>query len=158
MLSKNKIKLIKSLDSKKERLAHGLFVAEGEKIVEEIIDNQLPIAYLAGNEAWMLKNKGKVPFDCENDIVSEDELKKVSFQRTPQNVLCLVKIPAHEFILAELQHKLSLILDNVQDPGNLGTILRIADWFGIESVICSPTSADIYNPKVVQATMGAIFR
>lgn len=158
MLSKNKIKLIKSLDSKKERIAHRLFVAEGEKITEELIDNKSDIIYLAGTEKWYLKNKEKKIADFENDVVSDEELKKASFLKTPQNVLCLVKIPVLDLNLEYLQNDLSLILDNVQDPGNLGTIVRIADWFGIGSIICSPTTADVYNPKVVQATMGAISR
>ena len=158
MLSKNKIKLIRSLDSKKSRLEHGLFVAEGEKLVSEIIEYQITISYFVATETRFSENKEKKLNCLEKDIATDDELKKASFLKTPQSVLCLVKLPKQELNLESLKNKLSIILDNVQDPGNLGTIIRIADWFGIEHVICSQNSADAFNPKVVQATMGAICR
>jgi len=158
MLSKNKIKLIRSLDSKKSRLEHGLFVAEGEKLVSEIIESQITVSYLVATETWFSENKEKKLNCLEKGFATEDELKKASFLKTPQRVLCLVKLPKQELNLESLKNKLSIILDNVQDPGNLGTIIRIADWFGIEHVICSQNSADAFNPKVVQATMGAICR
>lgn len=158
MLSKNKIKLIKSLDSKKERFTQGLFVAEGDKIVTEAIDSKFSIEFLAGTEAWFRQNKNSLA-NCKEKIeISEEELKKISFQKTPQHVLCLVNIPQRVLNLELIKDKLTLILDNVQDPGNLGTIIRIADWFGIEHIICNLQTADAYNPKVVQASMGAIFR
>jgi RNA methyltransferase, TrmH family len=157
MLSKNKIKLIKSLGSKKARLESGLFVAEGEKIVSEIIDCKVNISHLIATDEWFKKNK-KIDIDCEKDRVSQEELTRLSFLKTPQNVLCLVNIPNLVLDLSQIKSSLSLILDNVQDPGNLGTIIRVADWFGIEQIICSLETADVYNPKVVQATMGAIFR
>jgi rRNA methylases len=158
MLSKNKIKLIKSLDSKKERFAQGLFVAEGDKIVTEAIDSKFTIEFLAGTEEWLTQNKLTLP-NCKEKIqISEDELKKISFQKTPQHVMCLVKIPERLLNLELIKENLVLVLDNVQDPGNLGTIIRIADWFGIEHIICNLQTADVYNPKVVQASMGAVFR
>ena len=158
MLSKNKIRLINSLDSKKIRSENGLFVAEGEKLVSEIIESQLTIKYLAGTEDWFSKTDSRKLNSIEKDIVSNEQLKKISFLKTPQSVLCLAKIPTYDLNLASLKDKLLLVLDNVQDPGNLGTIIRIADWFGIEHIICSVNSADAFNPKVVQATMGAICR
>jgi TrmH family RNA methyltransferase len=158
MLSKNKIKLIRSLGSKKERTAQGLFVAEGEKIVSEIIESQIFISFLAGTGEWFEKNNDKLLSCDEKVIVTEDELKKISFLKTPQNVLCLARIPSHALHIGLLQNSLTLVLDNVQDPGNLGTILRIADWFGIGHIICSLSTADAFNPKVVQASMGAICR
>lgn len=158
MLSKNKIKFIRSLDSKKERIGQGLFVAEGEKIVSEMIESQLNISFLAGTEEWFKKNNHPGFHRVEKVMVTQDELKKISFLKTPQHVLCLAKIPSHQLDLELLKNKLTLILDNVQDPGNLGTILRIADWFGIGHVICGLQTADAFNPKVVQASMGAICR
>ena len=91
-------------------------------------------------------------------MLSQDELNKLSFLKTPQQVMCIVELPSYDINLNNFRNNLSLILDTIQDPGNLGTILRIADWFGIEQVICSPGTADVYNPKVVQSTMGAICR
>ena len=159
MLNKNKIKFIKSLSSKKDRTEAGLFVAEGEKLASEILGSHLTVSYIAGTEAWFNSIEKKIlPASVETDVVSQEELNRISFLKTPQPVICLVHLPNYELNLADLNNKLSLILDTVQDPGNLGTILRIADWFGIEHVICSPHTADAFNPKVVQATMGAICR
>jgi TrmH family RNA methyltransferase len=159
MLSKNKIKLITSLETKKHRVDNGLFVAEGEKIVHEMLHSQFSIVYLAATEEWFRQNQGEALNRCpDKDIVSQEELTKVSFLKTPQNVLCVAKLPNYGFGLDTFRNNLSLILDTVQDPGNVGTILRIADWFGIEHIVCSPDTADIFNPKVVQSTMGAICR
>ena len=159
MLAKNKIKFIRSLDSKKHRENAGLFVVEGDKMVSEIINSGFKISYLVATEEWYVSNKQlNLPRAYEKDVVNEDELAKVSFLKSPQNVLCVVEIPRYQLQLSQLSAKLSLILDKVQDPGNLGTIIRIADWFGIEHIICSSDTADLYNPKVVQSTMGAITR
>lgn len=159
MLSKSKIKLIRSLDSKKIRNKTGLFVAEGAKLVSELIDSQFNIVYIAGTEEWFKTYPGKNLERCnEKEIVSQTELHKVSFLKTPQQVLCLANLPRYELVLDNLWDELTLVLDNIQDPGNLGTILRIADWFGIENIICSKDTADVFNPKVIQATMGAICR
>jgi RNA methyltransferase, TrmH family len=159
MLSKNKIKLIKSLDTKKARMENGLFIAEGDKLVSELIDSGLSVTYLAGTEDWFKNNKADYLKKCnEKDIVSQEELSKASFLKTPQKVLCLIKLPIYKLDIKELKDQLSLVLDQVQDPGNLGTIIRIADWFGIENIICSHHTVDAFNPKVVQSTMGAIAR
>jgi RNA methyltransferase, TrmH family len=159
MLSKTKIKLIRSLDSKKFRNETGLFIAEGEKLVHELIDSHFNIEYIAGTEEWFETYTNKNLERCkEKEIVTEAELHKASFLKTPQQVLCLTRLPHYVLDLDGLMNKLVLVLDNVQDPGNLGTILRIADWFGIENIICSKDTADAFNPKVIQATMGAICR
>jgi rRNA methylases len=159
MLSKNKIKFVKSLELKKNRTETGLFVAEGEKIVPELLLSNLDVTYLAATSIWIEQNTHLPLTRCsETDIVSYDELKKISFLKTPQQVVCVAKIPTYPLQVSDLTNKLSLLLDTVQDPGNLGTILRIADWFGIEDVICSRETADAFNPKVVQSTMGAITR
>lgn len=159
MLSKNKIKLIKSLDSKKARNESNLFIAEGTKLVTEILNSQLTVNYLVCTQDWFNENKKLIePCSWETNIVTQDELSRISYLKTPQPVLCMAEIPNYNLDLNHLTNNLSLILENVQDPGNLGTIIRIADWFGIEHIICSHNSADVFNPKVVQATMGAICR
>ena len=159
MLSKNKIKFIQSLESKKERNNAGLFVVEGEKLVNEILLSSFATTYLAATCEWYENNKainiGSIP---DKDIVSQEELNKVSFLKNPQAVICLAKLPNHTLSISSIKNELTLILDAIQDPGNLGTILRIADWFGIENIICSRDTVDAFNPKVVQSTMGAICR
>jgi RNA methyltransferase, TrmH family len=155
MLSKSKIKLVKSLSQKKNRDEAGLFIAEGTKLVTD-----LSVAYkcslLIVTDQWLQMN-GTIQAD-EIVEVASDELKQISNQKSPQGVLAVFR--KHEFLLKveDLTSKLSLALDDVQDPGNLGTIIRIADWFGIKDVICSLHSADAYGPKTVQATMGALAR
>lgn len=157
MITKARIKLIKSLEQRKQRNLHHLFVAEGPKLVGELLATMQP-AYVAALPEWWKENKSKVKSDCEADTITAEELQKTSLLRTPQQVIALFPIPEYKFE-AETAHKeLCLALDGVQDPGNIGTILRIADWFGIHNVICSEDTADVYNPKAVQATMGALAR
>lgn len=158
MLSKNKIKLIRSLDSKKARIEAGLFVAEGEKLTNELIDSEIGIPLIIATPEWF-NNANKNTTKCkEIEVVSQEEINKISFLKTPQPVLCLANLPDYKLNFQDLHNQLSIMLDNVQDPGNLGTILRIADWFGIENIICSKDTVDAYNTKVVQSTMGAICR
>jgi TrmH family RNA methyltransferase len=157
MLSIKKIKLIKSLESKKGRKEHGLFLVEGDKMVSEMISSRFPITYIAATEDWYAKTR-QLSFVTEKDVVSQKEIDKISFLKTPQNVLCIAKVPDNKLNLPELKNNLVLLLDTIQDPGNLGTIIRISDWFGIEHVICSIDCADAFSPKVVQATMGSICR
>ncbi|MGP1466304.1 MAG: RNA methyltransferase [Porphyromonadaceae bacterium] len=157
MLSKNLIKYIHSLEMKKFRTREGVFVAEGPKVVEDLIEVMRPKRLIATNE-WI---NNKQTDGIEIDIVSEEELARLSFLQHPQQVLAVFPILSNnqsEDYTKELKGKLTLALDSVQDPGNLGTIIRIADWFGIETIICSHETADVYNPKVVQATMGSIAR
>lgn len=158
MLSKARIKQIHSLEQRKYRRSEGLFVAEGYKLVGELLSAGHSPVYICHTEQWSEK---ECPFalSCPTDIVSEDDLRKVSLLQHPQQVLALFNIP--EWPIPALQcgtQELMLALDGVQDPGNLGTICRIADWFGIENIICSQDTADIFNPKAIQATMGAISR
>lgn len=156
MLSKNDIKNIKSLEHKKFRTEKGLFIAEGHKTVLELT-GKFSCTLLAATKDWL---------DCHRNIPAEriesvatDELKRASLLQTPQDVLAVFRIPKYEIKLADTaQNNLVLALDDVQDPGNLGTIIRLADWFGIKDVFCSKGTADIYNPKAVQATMGALAR
>jgi TrmH family RNA methyltransferase len=156
MLSKAIIKLIRSLDQKKIRVENSLFVVEGNKIVGEILNSKLQIKYLIAVKEWLTENK-KLP-KTEIFEVTEKELQQISFQKSPQRVFAVCEIPNKELYFDDLKNSLSLALDDIQDPGNLGTIIRIADWFGIKNIIASPATADLYNPKVIQATMGAFAR
>lgn len=160
MISKNKIRQIKSLESKKGRDIQGFFVAEGPKVVGDILaKHHTKARIIIAIEGWF-KNEGfKTDLSqCETIIVNEEELAKVSFQKHPQQVLAVFEKIDIKDDSVDYNNALTIVLDGVQDPGNLGTIVRIADWFGIGNIICSPNTADIYNPKVVQATMGSIAR
>lgn len=155
MISKNLIRYIRSFEHKKTRDREGLFVAEGPKVVGDLMIMQKPDIIIATND-W-LKQYGDT-CKCSCAIASEDELRKVSFLQHPQQVLGLFHIPNIDVKTNIFQHELCLALDRVQDPGNLGTIIRIADWFGIQTVFCGEGTVDAYNPKTVQATMGSIAR
>ena len=144
MLSKNQIKWVHSLELKKNRKKEGLFVAEGPKVVGDLLR--------AGYVARSIFSTTERP---NAQLITDDELRKLSFLQHPQEVLAVFEIP-HNSSLFTLNSSLSLALDGVQDPGNLGTIIRIADWFGIQTIYCSEDTADCYNPKVVQATMGSL--
>ena len=152
MLSKNKIKYIRSLELKKNRKEEKVFVAEGHKLVGDLMGH-FPCRLLAG---WFSSHP-----DCHADEmieVEQEELSRASLQKTPQEVLAIFEQPVYESDSKVISESLCLALDNVQDPGNLGTIVRLADWFGIEDIFCSAGTVDIFNPKTVQATMGAIAR
>jgi len=158
MLSKSQINLLKSLQQKKFRREHGLFIVEGHKSIAEFINSVYPVEaiyYTSSFDSKVLKLSQKINF-CE---ISVTELEKVSSLKTPQDALALVKIPKWPVLQHEqLKGKFSLVLDGIQDPGNMGTIIRIADWFGIDNIICSDDTVDAYNPKVVQASMGSLSR
>ena len=152
MISKNQIKFIRQLEQKKFRHREGLFVAEGTKVVGDLLKaGSIPHSLYATPE-WIASHSV-----ADATEVTDDELTRLSFQQHPQQVLALFPIP-EPADLSPLTSHLSLLLDGVQDPGNLGTIIRIADWFGISNIICSEDTVDAYNPKVVQATMGSIAR
>ena len=156
MISKATIKKIHALDMRKFRRNERLFVAEGPKLVDELCATMKPV-YIAALPEWISEN-AKIASGTEYDIVAPDELQRASLQKNPQQVIALFPIPEHRFCTEQLKNELVLMLDGVQDPGNLGTIARIADWFGIRNILCSAETADIYNPKAVQATMGALAR
>ena len=153
MISKNLIKLIKSLEQKKYRKREQLFVAEGPKVVHDLMAIGSPQRIVA-TDKWYRQN------DISPDVVvTEEELRKVSFLQHPQEVMALFPLPETDDSIPQgIEQQLSLALDDVQDPGNVGTIIRIADWFGIEHIFCSNATADAYSPKVVQSTMGSIAR
>lgn len=156
MISKNKIKTIHSLEQKKYRKKEGLFVAEGPKIINELLQC-MKCTWLAHTASYDLPNPIAFPID-ELEQCTEDELHKISFLSSPQSVIATFKIPEESSEISCISEDLCLALDGVQDPGNLGTIIRLADWFGIKHIYCSLQTADAFSPKTVQATMGAISR
>ncbi len=155
MLSKVKIKLIKSLADKKNRLSEGLFLAEGNKLVKEIFESSFTVQTLIATHEFIETHILKP--GCEIILATQEEIDKASLLKTPQQSIALIQIPA-PVKEVNLKNQLTLCLDDLQDPGNLGTIVRLADWFGIRQIICSENTVDIYNPKAVQASMGAICR
>ncbi len=150
-VSRNEIKSIKALRSKSERYSQGLFVVEGVKMVGELLAAEFPVERIYATRDW----EPAVEYDVVR--VSDSELSRMSLLKTPNSVLAVARIP--ESGTADLPDAgLHLYLDRVSDPGNLGTIVRMADWFGLDRVFCSPGSVDPYNPKTVQSSMGSIFR
>ena len=139
------------METKKGRKKENAFVAEGPKVVADLMKLQKPLSVFA-TEEWLVEN----PMECAV-VVTEDELRKISFLQHPQQVMAVFQMFENGNTVVDTE-KLCLALDGVQDPGNLGTIIRIADWFGITDIFCSQDTADVYNPKVVQATMGSIAR
>lgn len=151
-ISKNKIKWIRSLQLKKNRENEGFYVVEGEKMVYEAIEYcASEISFIAHTSSF--QNEDLTHFD--HQLVSEKELEQISSLKTPNKALAVIKITKAR---PSIDNQLVLALDDVQDPGNMGTIMRIADWYGIKSIVCSKNTVDCYNSKVVQASMGAIFR
>ncbi|MBM6883892.1 TrmH family RNA methyltransferase [Bacteroides caecigallinarum] len=154
MLSKNKIKFIRSLEMKKNRKENGVFLAEGNKLVSDL-SSHFKCRLLIGTEQWIKSNNVHAE---ETVTVEKDDLSRVSLLKTPQDVLAVFEMPAHHVSFDKPRNELCLALDDVQDPGNLGTIIRIADWFGIRHIYCSNGTVDAFGPKTVQATMGALAR
>ncbi len=150
MVSKNQIKLITSLQQKKYRAIHGLFIAEGVKVIQELLQSNFELHYLFQTESLF----ESVPNELKS-LISPTELSKLSALATANNCLAIFKIPAMNPIV---ENGLIVVLDDIRDPGNLGTILRMCDWFGVDQLVCSKETVDLYNPKVVQATMGSISR
>lgn len=158
MFTKAKAKLIQSLKDKKTRQQHELFVAEGTKIVSELLGSKIIVNTLFATKEWLVVNDTHIDGSIEVIEVNEAQLKQISFLQTPQDVLALCNIPLQTLDNTILNSTLTIALDTIQDPGNLGTIIRIADWYGIKQIVCSPNCADVYNPKVIQATMGSFMR
>jgi RNA methyltransferase, TrmH family len=158
MLSKFQISLLRSLQHKKERREHGLFIVEGYKSVIEFINSAYQIDtiyHTATFDPKVLKLSRNINI-CE---ISVTDVEKISSLKTPQEIIATIKMPAWPPVDSkQLQQKFSLVLDGIQDPGNMGTIIRTTDWFGIKNIICSEDTVDVYNPKVVQASMGSLSR
>lgn len=157
MLSKSQISLIKSLQQKKFRKEHQLFIVEGLKAITEFLDSSYTIqsVYCLTDIIPKLPNLSHKQKVFE---VTVNELEKISSLQTPQGVLALIEIPKNQPYIETQNNEITLVLDGIQDPGNLGTIIRTADWFGFQQIICSENTVDVYNPKVVQATMGSLAR
>ena len=155
LLSKNKIKYIHSLELKKIRKEERVFLAEGPKLVGDLLGH-FPCCFLAATASWIQEH----PDLRVNEIaeVSQEDLSRASLLKTPQQVLAVFEQPQYTLTPGVARHSLCLALDDVQDPGNLGTIVRLADWFGIEHIICSQNTVDVYNPKTIQATIPDFIR
>jgi len=152
VISKNQIKFIKSLSLKKNRVKAQLFVAEGEKIVNELLNSKFEIEHIYATKQFSGINSSD---KSAVTVVSSEELSRISNLTSPNNVLAIVRVGQKEL---ENNTGITLVLDDVNDPGNLGTIIRICDWFGVTQLICSANTVDCYNPKVVQSAMGSLFR
>ena len=150
MVSKNQIKLITSLQQKKQRIANKLFIAEGVKVIQELLQSNFVLEHL-----FITENIFEAISPTQKTVVSEQDLKKISALSTASTCLAVFKIPAENKVETS---GLIVALDAIRDPGNLGTIIRLCDWFGISQILCSKETVDLYNPKVVQATMGSIAR
>lgn len=154
MISKNKKQLIKSLAIRKFREKHGLFVAEGPKLVEDLLPS-FEVEQIFATKEWLISTKYK---NSEVIECTDEDISSCSLLPSSRNVIALFKLKRNEITIEAIDNNLSLALDNIQDPGNLGTIIRVADWFGISQIICSKDSVDVYNPKVIQSTMGSLAR
>ena len=150
MISRNKIKFIQSLSLKKNRELHQCFIVQGEKSVLELLSSDFEILELYATNEWEV-----APQDIVINRLPNRCFQRISTLKSPNKVLAIVKIP--KFVIPK-KEGVVLVLDNLKNPGNLGTIIRVCDWFGIEQIVCSLSTVDVYNPKVVQATMGSLFR
>ena len=159
MLSKKIVKYIQSLSHKKFREEEGAFIAEGTKVVSEfLLSDQMRCTMIFAEKEWLLENDSLLKKITPENIFETDDhwLQSISHLKTANKVLAVFKKKSAD--VPDLSGKVSLMLDYLQDPGNMGTIIRIADWFGVENIICSENCVDCYNPKVVQATMGSLAR
>jgi len=160
MLNRSELAFVKSLHRKKLRQEHGLFLAEGRKVVGELLASSLVMRTVYATERFETEHpelRRQVPHAAWKTVTARD-FAQLSSLENPQEVLAVAEIPSPAFDPAAVERRLVLVLDDVSDPGNLGTLLRVADWFGVDAVVCSPQTVDAYNPKVVQAAMGSLFR
>lgn len=160
MISKNQFKLIHALDQKKQRKKHGLFLVQGEKNVGELLNSDFIVKQIFATAQYInkmastLTSKNLIPLTIE---ATDDELKKAGTLNSNNSVIAIAECKTRE-LPSISENELILALDNVGDPGNLGTIIRVADWYGIKHIVCSPDCADFYSPKVIAATMGSFAR
>ncbi len=157
MISASQIKFIRSLQQKKFRDQHGLFVAEGEKIARELLSSGQEARIICGLSSWIEENRN-ILGKAEIITVSPRELDRISGLKTANKVVVVAEKPSFGLPRSFAKDELVVMLDDIRDPGNLGTIIRTADWFGVRHLVCSLSTADVYNPKVVQASMGSLFR
>lgn len=158
MLSKAVIKFVKSLEDKKHRSEHHLFVVEGNKNVAELLRSKIEVKSLFTTNDWLISEQENIHHSTEVTITDKEGIRKLSFLQSPQDALALAVIPERHTTLPNLANQFVLVLDTIQDPGNLGALIRIADWYGITRIICSPGCADAFSPKVIQASMGSFLR
>jgi len=156
MLSKKQQQFVNSLKQKKNREALHLFIAEGTKVVTELLNSSIVVKQLFATSHFL--EKTTISAKTEYTEIKASELERISLLTSPNEVLAICETPKYNLVKTQLNSKLTFVLDDIKDPGNLGTIIRIADWFGVEHVICSIETVEAYNPKVVQATMGSIAR
>ncbi|MCO5279892.1 MAG: RNA methyltransferase [Chitinophagales bacterium] len=157
MLTKSKIKFLLSLQQKKYRQLNNRFIVDGDKTVRELFNSPLKVETLYAEPWWLWKNKHIYSDGVEIVEVSEKELQQISTLEAPTGVLAVAQIPTEDKPKLE-RGKITLALDDINDPGNFGTIIRIAEWFGVETIFCSEHCVDAYNPKVVSAAKGSLFR
>lgn len=155
MISKSKIKLINSLKLRKYRKKHNLFIAEGQKIINDLIESGNIASCIIASDNFFNKN---IIANTEFILTDYNEIKKISNLKTASNSLAIFEIPNFNLNFKNIENELIIFCDSIQNPGNLGTIIRTADWFGIKNIVCTEDTVDAYNPKVVQASMGAIGR
>ena len=153
MISKSQIKYIKGLSLKKNRIKKQCFIVEGEKCLAELLNSSFEIVELFALKDWIDENKA---VSDKIQVVSFNELERISNLKSPNKVVAVVKIKKQEII--QQKSAIILVLDDINDPGNLGTIIRMCDWFGVKQIMCSENTVDIYNPKTVQSAMGSLFR
>jgi TrmH family RNA methyltransferase len=151
MISISQKKFVSSLKQKKFRTEQGFYIVEGVKLLKELLESDYEVSAIYATSYWIENNP-----NIDSSEVSEKELKSISSLKNPNEVLAVVKQKEHQ--LSNVSSQLNIALDKIQDPGNFGTIIRTADWFGVKNIICSEDSVDVYNPKVLQATMGSFFR
>ena len=156
MTTKAEIKKYKSLSSKKHRDEHGLFIVEGVKVVEEFLQSNLKLSILLTDDDDIFSSYTKLGINT--DRISSKDISQISNLKTPNKLIAIFEKPSESIDRDLIDSSYTLILDNINDPGNLGTIIRIADWFGIKQIICSPNTVDKFNPKVIQSTMGSLTR
>lgn len=158
MVSKNTIKLIKSLSLKKNRIKENLFLVEGDKNVSEVLASRFEVEKLFATNKFLDKYKPLIKNAKLVTEVTQQEINQASLLTNPQNSIAICSLPKTKMLIEPIEPGLWIYLDDIQDPGNLGTIIRICDWFGINHLFCSPQTADLFNPKVIQASMGSFCR
>ncbi len=159
MLTKNKIKHVQSLKRSKFRKEYNEFVVEGEKIVSELIASDHKVKSVFALDSWIQNNQDLIERNqLKTERISTKELERISFLKMPNKALAVVESPSYNLKECCTFDDLTIVLDTIQDPGNLGAIIRTADWYGIKNIVCSHETVDVYNPKVVQSTMGSILR
>ncbi len=158
MISKAQIQHVRSLQQKKFRQEHQKYVVEGPKLVDELLRSRFEPDALYATRSWIASGQWKDIYAGTPVEVTDKELMRISGLSTPNQVLAVVPVPKNEPLQASACSGLMLLLDGIGDPGNLGTMIRLADWYGIGHIICTPDCVELYNPKVVQAGMGSLFR